>query len=125
MGGRGFDPCLRAVTYFATMARRWGGPVVSSPVSKWGPSIRFGDPLSGLSGLVRLSASRTCIVGSYGTRYQGWLWDPPISQWDPPVSSIVPTYGTYSQIGWWDLAMMVKFANLNGHIDNHIDMTHR
>jgi hypothetical protein len=89
----------------------------------------------------------TRCQASCGTR-EGWLWDPPgmiagpavrlvvgparagygtcpLSSGDPHVRSIVPTCGTCSQISLWDPVVRLKFANLNGHIDSHMDMTHR
>jgi hypothetical protein len=54
------------------------------------------------------------------------LWDAPVrcigpvvSLWDPLVRCIRPA------CGWWNLVVGIKFANLNGHIDGHLDMTRR
>jgi hypothetical protein len=49
----------------------------------------------------------------------------PLSSMDPHVRSIVSTCGTCSQISLWDLVVRLKFANLNGHINSHMDMTRR
>jgi hypothetical protein len=89
------------------------------------------------------------LVGPVCLAHWTRMWDPAISQLDPPVWCIGPACGirpsvggtrlpgpldlpyavdwlvgpaSGTRVGWWD---QMKFANLNGHIDGHINMTRR
>jgi hypothetical protein len=103
-----YPPSARRI-YFAT-------PRTSCQVGRGTRPSTSGTRLSGA--LDPSVGSGHQSVGPAGMVHWTRLWNPPISRWDPPARSIGPTLcgrlvgGT--RIGWWD---QMKFANLNGHID--------